>query len=282
MTRGCWLPVLPYAFHPHLCFPSLPPLPILASTSLTAPATLQSWALCWLPDTRGAARPSLGILQPVFLQTDPHGIFGPSSPCRAPEGAPLAFRAVDRHTAHSRTDSQALPRGQAGIQPHPDVFSLELKPAPLRDALPRSQGADRTGERKGESQAFHHRRGSNVAPYLCPSFTAGKAEAQRCWVSPSPDPHPCCSRALIRALTGMETIQPRAVPRGSNLFPFPSQPQARTASPALPARPLAVGKAEPALTKCHRKPMGQVLFRKLWENMFMPRIRAAPLAVATE
>lgn len=101
-------------------------------------------------------------------------------------------------------------------------------------------------------------------------------------MSPSPHPHPRCSRALIQAPTGMETVQRGAVTRGNILFPFPSLPPARTAGLALPAWPLAVGEAEPALAKCHRRPMGQVLFRKLWENMFMPWIGAAPLAVATK
>lgn len=75
----------------------------------------------------------------------------------------------------------------------------------------------------------------------------------------------------------METVQPGAVTRGSIFFPFPSLPGDGSTCMAT-----GRGEAEPALAKLHRKPMGQVLFRELWENMFMPWIRAAPLAVAAE
>lgn len=92
--------------HPHLLFPSLPPLPWHSRLPSRAGLCAGSQTPEGLPDS------SLGVFQPVFLQTDPHGIFWP-----CPGRSSPAFRAMDRHTARSRTDSQLLLRGQAGIQP---------------------------------------------------------------------------------------------------------------------------------------------------------------------
>lgn len=104
----------------------------------------------------------------------------PHSPGRAQDRAPPASQ-THRHPAHGRTDSQEPPRG-APIPTAPP-WSSEQSLAGGLDVLPRPQGSPRAGERKGGSQASQHSQGSNVAPNLCPSFTAGKAEAQRSWVS---------------------------------------------------------------------------------------------------
>lgn len=115
--------------HPHLCFPPLPsspPLPIPASSSLAFPAAQQSWAVCWLPETRGAAR------------LIPRGF----PACFPADRSSWHFLAVPRKElpcipSHGQThcpqqDRQpAAPEGPSRHPaPHPGGFSLELRAVP--------------------------------------------------------------------------------------------------------------------------------------------------------
>lgn len=107
-------------------FPSSPPLPIPASSSLAFPAAQQSWAVCWLPETRGAAR------------LIPRGF----PACFPADRSSWHFLAVPRKElpcirSHGQThcpqqDSQpAAPEGPSRHPaPHPGGFSLELRAVP--------------------------------------------------------------------------------------------------------------------------------------------------------
>lgn len=267
VTRGCWFP------HPSLGFPSSALLPILISPfhpCLLSPGS-PSWALCSSQTPRGAARLIPGDFTASFPADRPPWHFLTSLTLLAVLRTELPLH--PRHTDTLPTAGQTA-RSPPGEPPSPGLppgaqsspWQEGWTPCPVPRAHP-GLGRGREGPRPPSTP-----REVTWLRIFVPVLQLEKLKPR----GAGSQPHPCCSRASIRAPTGMESVQFGVVTRGKSSsslsHPWPGL--------ALPAWPLAGGEAEPSLEKCHRRPKGQVLFRKLWENMFMPRIRAAPLAAA--
>lgn len=144
VTRGCWLPTLPYASiltfasilacssHPCLHFPGSPSCPA---------------ALCWLPDTQGAARLSPGDFTASFPADSPSWHFLAFLTLLAVPSTELSLHSEPQtDTLPTAGQTARLPRGaKQASSHHPHGFSLEFRS--VLDTLPHSR--DHTGLGRG-------------------------------------------------------------------------------------------------------------------------------------
>lgn len=209
-----------------LVSPPFPGLPILTSVPILVsslhPCLLSpgspSWALCSSQTPRGAARPIPGDFTASFPADRPPWHFLTSLTLLAVLRTELPLH--PRHTDTLPTAGQTA-RSPPGEPPSPGLppgaqsspWQEGWTPCPVPRAHP-GLGRGREGPRPPSTP-----REVTWLRIFVPVLQLEKLKPR----GAGSQPHPCCSRALIRAPTGMESVQFGVVTKGKIiLFPFPS------------------------------------------------------------